>query len=91
METVAKDIYVKKQKHGHFAGAVEQANELTIQCWICKAVFSADNEKLSDYCHFPYQYLQPTAQNPELRSTDRTKLVRIWLTSYCNEPSSVQP
>ena len=52
METFAKDIYEKNQKHRYFTGVVGKAKELAIQCWICETTFSADNEKFLDHCHF---------------------------------------
>ena len=57
METLAKDIYEKKQKHMYFTGAVGEAKELTTHCWICETTFSVDNKKVLDRCHFSNQFL----------------------------------
>ena len=57
LETLAKDIYEKKQKHRYFTGAVGQAREIASQCWICETNFSAENEKLLDHYHFSNQFL----------------------------------
>ena len=57
METLAKDIYGKKQRHRYLTGAVGQAKELATHCWICETSFSADNEKVLDHCHFSNQFL----------------------------------
>ena len=57
LQTLAKDIYEKKQKHRYFTGAVGQARELASLCWICETNFSADNGKVLDHCHFSNQFL----------------------------------
>ena len=77
METLAKDIYEKKQKHRYFKVAVGQAKELATHCWICETTFSADNEKSWITVIFQVSFLAGLTQSAAYSAEHKASSVPI--------------
>ena len=57
LETLARDIYHRKQSHRIYRGTPSTAKETVNDCWICKKPFTFDEEKVLDHCHYSGSFL----------------------------------
>ena len=57
LESLARQIYVKKRKHYTFFGITDQERDDASVCWICENDFSDNDQVVLDHCHYDNKLL----------------------------------
>ena len=56
LQTIAREIYQRKQTHRRYKGRPDFSSDQVTDCWICEQPF-LDELKVLDHCHYTGKYL----------------------------------